>query len=115
MVTDESHQVSAKVKPVAHQIIMVEWLDAEGESGWTDIKDCSEHKGVAVVSVGFLICENSTWVIIASTIRGEQCSSIDFIPVGCVLRRTVLWHPDTTEDWRKMWDKPYQKPQQVVA
>lgn len=68
------------------KVVRVRWVDAETSMGWESISDISATVPT-VTSVGFLVADSDTCIIIASTIGAEftDCNSRIAIPLGMIV------------------------------
>jgi hypothetical protein len=70
------------------QPILIEWLDSEAETGWRYI-DNIEPQGSVITSIGFLLKENDTAIVISTSISTNR-GAIDplTIPKCAILNRS---------------------------
>jgi hypothetical protein len=92
---------------------MIEWLDAQGDPHWGSIESQREYEIDSVFSVGWLIHENEKRIILAVCVRpeAEQVSGMEYIPIGMIVRKTMIWDPKTDADWGEMWKRPFHRPE----
>ena len=68
-----------------YPIVKVRWLDACGDSSWLDKDELVEKEPAPAITVGFLIIETDTKVILASGKTGDgSLGSWDCIPKGMI-------------------------------
>mgnify|MGYP006921372573 CR=1 FL=1 len=73
-----------------HWRVEVVWDDSTVNNGrWCDIKDVLEPANRATTrihSVGFVLADDETGVVLASGVHGNEATGITHIPRGCVRR-----------------------------
>jgi hypothetical protein len=76
--------------------VSIEWLDACSDDEWELVSD-TKFERHTVVTTGYVICENTEYVCVASAIGpkegGWETSNRMFIPHGCILHRDVAKPP----------------------
>lgn len=74
--------------------IVIEWLDARSEDGWSEEKDLDMHVA-KVTSMGHLVQETEDVLCVAASVdaRTGQLSGIMFIPQVCILKRYSVSEP----------------------
>jgi len=69
-------------------IVLIEWLDAYASAGW---EDDSKAEPAPCKTIGFLIDETDTYVLLAATLGHSTETNARFaIPKGMILTRTVI-------------------------
>lgn len=73
------------------KVEIIEWDDAASLDEWTDIAEI-EAVGHRIVSVGFVLEESETAVVLALNIDtvSEKTSCVMFIPKGMIRSRTEI-------------------------
>ena len=82
-------------KPIEYDIVEVLWIDAEenGDVGWNDLKEQLRYakKPCPIMStIGYLVHEGKDHISLLSTIGDKECSTLEKIPKGFIVRRTKL-------------------------
>jgi hypothetical protein len=73
-------------------LVLVQWLDAATEDGWTSVDDVKPHKQLTLTT-GFLLKETANIITLAHTYDPESdtCNGQMHIPKGMIKRQRVLW------------------------
>jgi len=79
-------------------VVEVVWVDAEekGEIGWNDIKEMMRYAKKpcpTMHTVGYEVHRSDSHVAILSTIGDAECSTMEKIPTGFIVSRTILRPP----------------------
>lgn len=76
---------------MSYQFPLVEiiWDDASSDAGWQEIK-ITKFEPQTVISVGFLIAENSKYLIIGHTYSGDDFVGWMQIPKGMIISKKIL-------------------------
>lgn len=75
------------------EIRHVEWIDSAGCGGWTDLEEATESNVIVTcVSVGFLLREDPTQVVLALSVDDmhDNVSGVIAIPKVAVTKTSVL-------------------------
>lgn len=66
----------------------IRWVDSVGESGWAEISDWQDLEPDPIDSLGFVISETKTKVVIVQSLAAdESCDHVLSIPKRCILER----------------------------
>ena len=73
-------------------LVLVEWVDATGDSSWRPFHEAIQDQPVAIVSVGFVLVQDDKRLLLTSTTHLDMCLVNDtlLIPVPWVLKITPL-------------------------
>lgn len=72
------------------KVIRVDWQDSCEYAGWREKSDVAEMKPAPCTTIGYLISDCKTHLVLASSICGSsQCSHMS-IPKGCITKITPL-------------------------
>lgn len=79
----------------AAPLLMIEWVDSCGSSGWHSPADYEDWEPSACVSVGWLMRETDQGLAIAPHVsnvdeRDEKVDGLFMIPKVAITKRTVL-------------------------
>ena len=70
------------------KVLYVEWVDASSNSGWEKASDIvGIHR---CRSVGFLVKEDKTQVVLAACVSGDECNANIAIPKEWIKKRKVI-------------------------
>ena len=72
-----------------YPIVCIEWIDAATDHGWEEISD-SDFSPTIAVSVGFMIKEDDTTIVLASSYTGTASNNRLQIPKGMIKTMKVL-------------------------
>ena len=77
--------------------VLVEWHDAHAEEGWTTLADVGSEPYV-VRTVGFLLPDaKPNHVVVAQSIGSDEgLDAVLSVPIGMVIRTTLLGNPPQT-------------------
>jgi hypothetical protein len=100
---------------LAYKLVLIEWIDAEHEAEWSPIADEIKHELYHQFSVGWLIHENKDRLVLASCIcpGNNEISNKEYLPIGMIVQRKILWNPGETASWRDMWLRPFDRPELI--
>lgn len=66
-------------------LVLVTWKDAKSEaSGWKSIEEVASGQPATVKSVGWILRQTKTKLVIVSSIVGDHCDGDTVIPMGWV-------------------------------
>lgn len=72
-------------KPKQHKVVIVRWLDTATAHGWEAIEEAKAHQPMPAISVGILLQDDSTGVVIAqSLVQDGDVNEISAIPRGMI-------------------------------
>jgi len=63
-----------------YRLVRVKWIDATTDSGWIDIDTAKNYKPIQCETVGYLLKDDEKYIVVASTVSGDQCNGIISIP-----------------------------------
>jgi hypothetical protein len=71
-------------------MIKVDWVDSCEYGGWRNREDVADMKPAPCTTIGYLMKESKTHMVLASSTCGSsQCSHMS-IPKGCIVKITDL-------------------------
>ena len=74
-------------------IVFIRWIDAIGcSAGWSDDSTLEELDG-SCETCGFLLDENSDFILVSGTVTDELTMGAVAIPKAMITSRTVLQRP----------------------
>lgn len=62
------------------QLVMVRWRDAETTQGWTDLDEARKHKPPLCITIGWLVKQSKTEIVVAHTKSGREVNGQIVIP-----------------------------------
>lgn len=72
------------------RMLKVEWVDSCEFGGWRDLDDVADMKPAPCTTIGYLLKEYKTHLVLASSICGSSNCSHMSIPKGCITKITGL-------------------------
>ena len=102
------------------QVMEVVWHDAVemGEIGWNNIKDILKDakKPCPIMhTIGYVIVITEDHIAMVSTIGPAECSKLEKIPRGWILRETIMRPGDTLQEYRERRKRERQERQGNVS
>lgn len=87
-------------------LVIVNWIDAATDNGWTDTDEAHDFTPPACVTVGFLVADKPDHIVLAQSHGGDEMGNRWTIPRGMVTAMRVLdvgepYAPDKGEDGKK--------------
>ncbi len=73
---------------IKYPLVYVEWEDAEHDGGWSDPNDEIGHNLGIIVSIGWLIHQNTQRIVMASSLATTttQIGNKQYIPVKQIVK-----------------------------
>lgn len=80
---------------IPHEIRLVEWIDSSGMSGWNHRDEVDRHGIGACVSVGFVVREDETQVMLAASVDRvhDNVGDVTAIPRFAITAERTLDKP----------------------
>lgn len=78
-----------------HPIELIEWVDSaslDGARGWRSVTEIADLEPGHVLSVGWMVKETDTYVVLISQSGDNQFDGEICIPKIAVIRRKILLH-----------------------
>jgi len=76
-------------------LVLVRWMDATADADWLDLDDIKADMDLMVVTIGWLVNENSIFISIASTLSTVEngkplFTNIMYLPRCCIEKTVIL-------------------------
>jgi hypothetical protein len=87
-------------------IVIVTWIDAATESGWTDTDEAHDFVPPECQTMGYLVADKPDYIVLAQSYGGNEMGNRWTIPRGMVTAMRVLevgdiYAPDKGENGNK--------------
>jgi hypothetical protein len=79
------------VKPNQYPLVLVEWLDHSGTTGWQSPEEAAAHDGFIVKSIGWMIRSDKTCKVLVGAVTNENhVSNVQTILTPLIRKITTI-------------------------